>query len=48
MIFLEQVRNILWRWVKARFGRAVYGKMLDREEQRKMAAAAAAVQSQWR
>jgi hypothetical protein len=43
-----QVRGVLRRWVKALHGRAVYLKMLEMEERRKMSAAAAAVQSQWR
>ena len=43
-----QVRGVLRRWVKALRGRAVYLKMLEMDERRKMSAAAAAVQSQWR
>ncbi len=42
------MRNILRRWVKAVYGRALYRGLLEREGIRQQAAAAAALQGQWR
>ena len=44
----SKVRGILRRWVKALYGRVLYRGLLERDEIRKKAAAAAVLQGQWR